>query len=147
MGLTDMKELHLCFVIFSVFAFVSCAEQKSVWIEPEQLTIVEPISDRQNEPSLPVDFSMLEIGRELSDGAVDIYDPWLTVFDVTPPARTVPDPLATFPVNRHIMTRDSNVRVYSLSADLLNLSSSFNTILNSVSDRPIQLVEQEPLLP
>lgn len=142
-----MKTLHLCFAVFSLFALVSCADKESVIVEQQP-----PVLNHNDDTMLPVDFSMLHIGRALSKGAVDIYDPWLTVFDVTPPERAVADPLATFPVHPFMLVRDSDVRVYSLNSNAMDVSSSFTNVLNEVSDfpsdqPPVQLIEQEPLLP
>ncbi len=115
---------------------------KSVEITQEPIII-----NRDDDPQLPVDFSMLHIGRELSRGSVDIYDPWLTVFNVTPPERAVADPLTTFPVHSFMLVRDENVRVYSLSSEGIDDDSSFEAILNEASGDPVPLIESEPLSP
>lgn len=140
-----MKKLSLYYAAFVMCTFTACADQKSVTIEPEQIPEQKNVT-RENTDALPLDFSMLDIGRALSDGTVDIYDPWLTVFLVTPPERTILDPSVSFPVHPFMLVRDEEVRVYSLNSNEMS-PPSFSNVLNEVADLPVSLIEQEPLLP
>ena len=155
-----MKILNLyCAALLMIFSVSACTtENTPIVFEQEQPIIVS----REDAESLPVDFSILEIGRELSDGSVDIYDPWLMAFVVPDIDRSVVDPFAIFPSHPFMVVKDPDVRVYSLNssrnADVMDVSS-FSNVLNEVSSQPekiqphlpvqlpVQLIEQEPLLP
>lgn len=99
------------------------------------------------ENNSPKNFSMLELGRALSKGAVDIYDPWLPTLTIPAPDFSVPDPLATFPVHRYMYIRNKSVRVYTLdsSAAMAN-DISFLSVLDSIEQENIAEIPQpQPL--
>lgn len=108
----------------------------------------------QREKSLPAKFSMLELGRALSKGAVDIYDPWLPTLTVPAPDFSVADPLSFFPVHPFMLIRDRSVRIYSTNSYETDNDVSFMNILNEVDTSftsavapPVPLVEDLPLDP
>jgi hypothetical protein len=83
-------------------------------------------------------FSMLELGRALSKGSVDIYDPWLPTLTIPVPDFSVSDPLATFPVHPRLYVRNKNVRVYSLDSNMaLDNDISFSNVLESIEQQQI----------
>ena len=60
--------------------------------------------------------AMLELGRVISHGSVDVYDPFVSSFMVLPPSRSVASDVGTIPYNHGVVVRDKAVRVYSLVA-------------------------------
>lgn len=65
--------------------------------------------------SQPADQDVLALGRSLSDGSVDIYDPGVPKFSVTEQQAITPRP-DTVPENSGIIVRDPGVTVYSLDS-------------------------------
>lgn len=61
------------------------------------------------------DMSLLAVGRAVSDNAVDLYDPNVTVFHVLPPSRSVVPTPDSIPLNHTIISRNKSVRVYALN--------------------------------
>ncbi len=61
------------------------------------------------------DMSLLAVGRAVSDNAVDLYDPNVTVFHVLPPSRSVVPTPDSIPLNHMIISRNKSVRVYALN--------------------------------
>lgn len=62
------------------------------------------------------DQSMLSLGRGLSSGTVDIYEPGTPAFSVTEQKSFVP-PVATVPENANLIVRDRSVTVFSLDSN------------------------------
>lgn len=141
-----MNKSVLVLATMMAMVLVSCA--------PGQPVVDNVVGGRENTDALPHNYSMLEIGRALSKGSVDIYDPWLPSLTVPTPDFAVADPLATFPVHPFMLVRDQRVRVYSLNSDILDLTTSFTNVLSDVElgqgsadAPPIPLITAEPLLP
>lgn len=64
--------------------------------------------------ALPLDFSLLALGRSLSDGAVDIYDPYARKFDVPPvPPRKPRFDFSVFPSHPDYLPADEDVGMYA----------------------------------
>lgn len=111
------------------------------------------VVNRDGIPALPQHYSMLDMGRAISGGDVDVYDPWLTVFMVTPPGH-LQDPLDMFPPHGGLYVSDKHVKVYSLSSDGVE-DDSFTNVLTALDGEllggmgvaPIPLVTEEALLP
>jgi hypothetical protein len=69
---------------------------------------------RVDSHNLPENFSLLLLGRTISNGSVDIYDPWLTSFDILPPPTLPEHLLADYPLHRTTIVRDSSVSLYDM---------------------------------
>ena len=66
--------------------------------------------------TMPDHFTWLGLGRILSDGKVDIYDPYAYEFDTTPPSFDKPGiSFPTFPKNPHYRPSDKDVTFYALT--------------------------------
>lgn len=83
----------------------------------------KPITTSTSEPGAIDDsvlgydpnMSLLAVGRAVSDNAVDLYDPYATVFHVLPPSRSVVPAPDSIPLNHTIISRNKSVRVYALN--------------------------------
>jgi hypothetical protein len=66
----------------------------------------------------PYQMSLFEMGRGISDGRIDIYEPGTPSLDLPPLAEETAKPeerfLDFFPRNRTLLVRDPSVTVYSL---------------------------------
>lgn len=66
-------------------------------------------------PVAPATQDILTLGRGMSNNKVDIYEPGLTAFDVTPVKTFKPQPLPV-PKNANFIVRDPSVTAYSLDS-------------------------------
>ena len=66
-------------------------------------------------PVPPPQQDILSLGRGMSNNKVDIYEPGLTAFEVTPVETFKPRPLPV-PKNPNFIVRDPSVTAYSLDA-------------------------------
>ncbi len=113
--------------------------------------VVDDVTTQRNDTkALPKEFSLLDLGRAISDGTVDIYDPWLDVFLVNDIEPYPPVGADAFPVNPYMLVRDEDVRVYSLESNVVSDASEFITIPDEMAP-PVPLVDKvvdkEPLTP
>lgn len=88
----------------------------------------------QHQTEMPKEFSWLELGRTISKGAVDIFDPWMSTFEVTAPENSEPDPLASFSVNPYLLFRDKSVRVYDLPENPMTEPQDLSLPLDLITD-------------
>lgn len=136
-----MRIKHLILGLTASMVLASCAPVAPV----EDMT-----TQRNDTKALPKEFSLLDLGHVISDGTVDIYDPWLDVFLVNDIEPYPPVGADAFPVNPYMLVRDEDVRVYSLDSDMVSDASEF---IHDSSDMapPVPLVDKvvdkEPLTP
>ncbi len=87
------------------------------------------------EDKYPDDFSLLDLGRALSKGAVDIFDPYLDTASVPLPERKPLLRPLPFPLNPHYKPLDKDVSFYALTSPEEELGGK------------LDVVEPEPLPP
>lgn len=135
-----MKKSILSFMIYALFVLPSCAPYTES---------AGKIDKRNDMTSLPNNYSLLDLGRTLSQGSVDIFDPWLTVFSL--PTDIAPEKdvgLLTFPEHPTMLVRDNRVSVYTLrDSNSPAYNEFFNVMENNILDVPaaVPLIEGEPL--
>ena len=104
-------------------------------------------TQRKDAKVLPKEFSLLDLGWAISDGAVDIYDPWLDVFMLDPDDRSFIKNIDYFPSHPSMIVRDTDdVHVYSLDSDMVSDASEFVSASTDIAP-PVPLVDKEPLTP
>lgn len=103
-------------------------------------TPAQPIQLSSSPPPLredkfPDGFSLLDLGRALSKGAVDIFDPYMTTNDVPLPVRKPLQRPLPFPLNPHYKPSDDDVSFYALTPPEEELGGK------------LDVIEPEPLPP
>lgn len=119
--------------------------------------VEERVAVRRPSP-VPPQFSLLELGRRLSGGGVDIFDPWAPTFQI--PALSKKLPGIAFKIPRHdsMIWRDPGVEVYSLAGFAWPLDEGDVRAIEEAQigltpptsltgSEPDGVIEKEPLLP
>ena len=133
-----MRIKHVILGLAASMVLASCAPG---------VPVEEVVTQREDVKALPKEFSLLDLGHAISDGAVDIYDPWLDVFMLDPDDRSFITHIDYFPSHPSMIVRDTDdVHVYSLESDTISDASEFIAIPSDIAP-PIPLVEKEPLTP
>jgi hypothetical protein len=132
-----MKKSTLGIIVYSLIALPSCAPYNGT---------SSPTDMREDMRALPNNFSLLDLGRTISNGTVDIFDPWLTAFAL-PKNDITPNPL-TFPEHPTMLIRDDRVTVFTLrDSDSLPYNDFFDILNGETLELPpaVPLIEEEPL--
>jgi hypothetical protein len=133
-----MKKSILGIIALTLIALPSCApynESASKGFEREDMS------------ALPNNFSLLDLGRTLSKGCVDIFDPWLTIFSPPLDETSILSESArlTFPEHPTMLIRDDRVVVYSLrDTDSISAPDFFNVMEDDTLEIPaaVPLIEE-----
>lgn len=107
---------------------------------------------------LPPKFSLLELGRRLSGGGVDIFDPWVPTLQITPLPKRPPGIVFRIPKHDSMIWRDPGVEVYSLAGfsrppeqgdgqAVGDAGISFTPPTSLTGAEADGVIEREPLLP
>lgn len=130
-----MKISKLSFIIVAVLSVSSCAPY----------TGSSDLADRRSDmTALPNNFSLLDLGRTLSKGSVDIFDPWLNIFELPmskPPEKM--DAVLTFPEHPYMIVRDNSVSVYTLRD--IN-SPAYSRFFNVMENETLEIPAAVPLI-
>jgi hypothetical protein len=132
-----MKKSTLGIIVYSLIALPSCAPY--VGTSP-------PTDKREDMRALPNNFLLLDLGRTISKGTVDIFDPWLTAFSL--PKMDTPENPLTFPEHPTMLIRDDRVIVYTLrDSDSPPYNDFFDILNGETLELPpaVPLIEEEPL--
>jgi hypothetical protein len=130
-----MNISKLSFIVIAILSFSSCAPY----------TGSSDVTDRRSDmTALPNNFSLLDLGRTLSKGCVDIFDPWLNNFQL--PMSQPPEnmgALLTFPEHPYMIVRDSSVSVYTLKD---SNAQPYNQFFNIMENQTLEIPAAVPLI-
>lgn len=132
-----MKKFILSIIICSCAILPSCAPYEGPGPSMDK---------REDMTALPNNFSLFDLGRTISKGTVDIFDPWLSALSL-PKNELIENPL-TFPEHPTMLIRDDRVTVYTLrDSDSPPYNDFFNILDSETLDLPpaVPLIEEEPL--
>lgn len=132
----------LLFPAWAILLLTSCAGDFGTAMPADKETSPQPAFQVERQVAYdmypenkPPAVSLLDLGRALSSGQVDIYDPWASVLDVKAPTFTLSDPLVSFPqISAHALCV-KEVKVYSLGTNFDDVPVQ----------EPLPLIEPKPL--
>ncbi len=139
-----MKKSILGFIVYALMVLPSCTP----YVESEGAG-----SMREDMSALPNNFSLMDLGRAISLGSVDIFDPWLTSLEMPLMASDAISTPSTFPEHPYMLIRDDSVTAYSLDNENKSPASDdfFKMMEDLSSDDPVSItppvsvIESEPL--
>jgi hypothetical protein len=137
-----MKISRFSIITFAIISVSSCAPYMGSGDKTDR---------RSDMTALPNNYSLFDLARTISNGSVDVFDPWLSSFAL-PMDMTSQDTvgLLTFPEHPYMLIRDDSVSVYTLrDAHSPMYNQFFNVMENETLDIPsaVPLIEEEPLQP
>lgn len=130
-----MKKSAFALMTSSVMILVSCAQ-----LQPGKQPGGEVVTYYPRPVIEHKEYTLFELGRTLSDNAVDLFDPASTTLTIPPDDPKAVNPLASFPVHPFMLIKDEDVTVFSLySTDRLDVTE--------VGSPPVPLTPDEGQLP